>query len=259
MATAYFRFYEELNDFLPPGRRKVEFRHDFDRRASIKDMIESFGVPHPEIDLILVNGESVDFSHIVADGDRISVYPVFERLDISPLVRLRPEPLREPRFVVDSNLGRLARYLRLLGLDTLYRNDYRDEEVAEIAQRQGRIVLTRDRRLLLRRAISHGLFVRAVAPREQVREVLARLDLYRKLNPFSRCARCNTLLREVDKATVEARLQPKTRKYYRHFRQCPGCGQVYWQGSHHPRAQRLVEELTRPPAEAVGTPPSGLP
>lgn len=243
MATVRFRFYEELNDFLPPDRRKVEFSHHFDRRTSIKDMIESFGVPHPEIDLILVNGQSVDFSYIVADGDRISVYPVFECLDISPLTRLRPKPLRNPRFVVDCNLGRLARYLRLLGLDTLYQNNYTDDEVAHISQQQHRIVLTRDRRLLLRKIISHGLFVRAVQPRQQVREVLARLDLYRNVRVFTRCTHCNAVLQSVEKQRIEHRLQPKTRKYYYQFVQCPGCGQIYWQGSHHSRAQRLIDAL----------------
>ena len=133
MAVAHFRFYEELNDFLPPALRKVEFAHRFQRRASVKDMIESFGVPHPEIELILVNGQSVEFSHIVQDGDRISVSPVFECLDVSPLLRLRPAPLRKPRFVVDCNLGRLARYLRLLGLDCVYRNDFTDDDVAAIS------------------------------------------------------------------------------------------------------------------------------
>ena len=177
MAKVRFRFYEELNDFLPPERRKLEFELHFDRRTSIKDMIESLGVPHTEIELILVNGQSVDFSHIVEDGDRISVYPVFESLDVSPLIRLRPAPLRDTRFVVDCNLGRLARYLRLLGFDCLYQNNYTDDDVAQISQRQHRIVLTRDRRLLQRKIITHGFYVRAVNPKEQVREVLRRIDL----------------------------------------------------------------------------------
>jgi uncharacterized protein with PIN domain len=207
-------------------------------------MIESFGVPHTEIDLILVNGRSVDFSHIVGDGDRISVYPVFESLDISPLIRLRPAPLREPRFVVDCNLGRLARYLRLLGFDCLYRNDFTDDLVAQTSQQEQRIVLTRDRRLLLRKIITHGLFVREVDPRQQAREVLARLDLHRLVRPFTRCTRCNALLRAVEKSRVLHRLLPRTRRYYDAFLQCPACGKIYWQGSHHARARRLIEELT---------------
>ena len=247
MACARFRFYAELNDFLPPARRKVEFEHCFDRRASIKDMIESFGVPHPEIELILVNGKSVDFDYIVADRDRISVYPVFERLDVSPLVRLRDRPLREPRFVVDANLGRLARYLRLLGFDCLYQNSYSDDNVARISQQQARIVLTRDRRLLQRKIISHGLFVRATQPRQQVREVMQRLDLYALSRPFSRCTRCNGSLEPVDKGAIAQQLQPKTRRYYDDFLMCSQCGQLYWQGSHHRRTQQLVEYFLQRP------------
>ena len=249
MARAHFRFYEELNDFLPPSRRKVEFEQHFDRRASVKDMIEALGVPHPEIELILVNGEPVDFSYIVSDGDRISVYPMFETLDIAPLVRLRDAPLRDPRFVVDCNLGRLARYLRLLGFDCLYDNGFTDEAIATISQEQQRIVLTRDRRLLHRKAISHGLFVRAEQPREQVREVLRRLDLYALSRPFSRCARCNGLLAPVDKDSIAGRLQPKTRRYYDDFLQCRDCGQLYWQGSHHERSRRLIDGFLEKPAE----------
>lgn len=243
---AQLRFYEELNDFLPPDLRKVSFDHAFNRRTSIKDMIESFGVPHTEVELILVNGKSVDFSYIVRDGDRISVYPVFESVDISPLVRLRPEPLREPRFVVDCNLGRLARYLRLLGFDTLYRNDYSDREIAALADDEKRIVLTRDRALLQHKIITHGYFVRATRPRDQVREVLSRFDLYRKVAPYSRCARCNGELVETDKQAVAARLEPKTRKYYDRFRVCRSCGQVYWEGSHHRRMRALLESFTAP-------------
>ena len=245
MAQAELRFYEELNDFLAPALRKVAFSHKFARRASVKDMIESFGVPHTEVDIILVNGGSVDFSFIVQDGDYISVYPVFESLDISPLLRLRPAPLRSPAFVLDSNLGRLARYLRLLGFDCLYQNDFDDETVANIADREQRTVLTRDRALLQRKVITRGYFVREVRPRLQVKEVLARFDLYRLVTPFSRCIRCNGDLQVIDKQAIEGRLEPKTRKYFDTFRMCTDCGQIYWQGSHHARSLQLIEELTR--------------
>jgi uncharacterized protein with PIN domain len=245
MARVQLRFYEELNDFLSPALRKVAFSHTFDRRASVKDMIESFGVPHTEVDIILVNGDSVDFSYIVQNGDHISVYPVFESLDISPLLRLRPAPLRSPAFVLDSNLGRLARYLRLLGFDCLYQNNFDDETVASIADQEQRTVLTRDRALLQRKIITRGYFVRQVRPRLQVKEVLARFDLYRLVSPFNRCIRCNGDLRVIDKQTIEARLEPKTRKYFDTFRMCTDCGQIYWQGSHHARSLRLIEELTK--------------
>ena len=242
--TLYLRFYEELNDFLPPARRKVEFSHQIDRNASVKDVIESLGVPHTEVELIVVNGKSVDFSYGVQDNDHISVYPMFESMDISPILRLRDKPLRTTHFVVDSNLGRLARYLRLLGFDCLYRNDYTDNEVAEIASHQHRIVLTRDRTLLRQKIITHGYFVREVRPREQVKEVLQRFDLYRMVTPFSRCTRCNGVVSVVDKDQIVERLQPLTRKHYEDFKMCDSCSQIYWLGSHHMKAMLLLADLT---------------
>lgn len=243
MATATFRFYEELNDFLPAERRKIRFAHDFDRSASVKDMIESLGVPHTEVDLILVNGASTDFSHRVSHADDISVYPLFESLDIQPLQHLRPEPLRTPRFVVDSNLGRLARYLRLLGFDSDYDNGFSDRQVAQISHDQHRIALTRDRRLLHRKIITHGYFVRSVDPGQQLKEVVRRMDLSRLIRPFTRCSRCNGLVQPVNKADIETRLQPKTRRYYQEFHQCRGCQQIYWRGSHYAGVLRLVASL----------------
>lgn len=242
-ATARFRFYEELNDFLPPPRRKNCFEHTFSRRASVKDMIESLGVPHTEVELILANGESVDFSHIVMDGDLISVYPVFESLDIRPLLKLRPEPLRRNRFALDTHLGRLARYLRLLGFDTLYRNDFSDSELAQLSCEQQRILLTRDRLLLHRSIITHGYFVRATDPLYQTAEVLRRFDLYNDINPWTRCSRCNGLLEPVAKERIVHRLEPKTLQYYTDFRICTDCNQLYWKGSHFRKMSALVREL----------------
>ncbi len=245
MAQAHFRFYEELNDFLPPGRRKTEFVHEFHRRASIKDMIEALGVPHTEVELILVNGESAGFDRIVHDGDRVSVYPVFEAFDISEHLRVRPEPLRRVRFVLDAHLGTLARYLRLCGFDTLYRNDYDDEELAGISAEQHRILLTRDRDVLKRRIVTHGCFVRNDRPREQLVEVLQRFQLTEAITPFTRCTRCNGRLQEVEKEDIADRLEPLTRRYYQRFRQCTGCGRIYWRGSHVQHIERLLEEVRR--------------
>ena len=250
MPPVQLRFYEELNDFLPPQRRKVTFTHELTRRTSVKDLIESFGVPHTEVEMILANGQSVDFSYIVQTGDRISVYPKFESLDVSPLIRLREKPLRDPRFVVDANLGQLARYLRLLGFDATYCNNFADAEVAQIGSREKRIVLTRDRALLQHKIITHGYFVRAVKPREQVREILARLDLYRTLRPFTRCLRCNGELETVDKEAVLQQLEPKTKRYYDRFRKCKACGQAYWKGSHFNRMEKLCDYFATPPQPA---------
>jgi len=240
MSQATFRFYAELNDFLPPSRRQVPFAHRFDGRVSIKDMIESLGVPHTEVDLILANGESVDFHYLVQDGDRISVYPVFETFDITPLLRVRSRPLRQPRFVLDVHLGRLAGYLRLLGFDARYASDCDDATLAALSRDERRTLLTRDRGLLKRRQVTHGYCVRATNPREQVREVLRRFDLYRLVAPFSRCIRCNGVLEPVAKQVVADRLPPHVRAHHDEFRICTACGQVYWRGSHYQRLRALV-------------------
>ena len=242
MPQATFRFYAELNDFLPPGRRQ-EFTYEFQRRGSVKDLIEALGVPHTEVDLILVNGVSVDFGYAVQDGDRVSVYPMFESLDIEPAVRLRPHPLREPRFVLDVHLGKLTTYLRLLGFDTLYRNDYSDAELARISSEEGRLLLTRDRGLLKRGVVRHGYYVRATEPFAQLVEVLRRFDLFGAIQPFHRCVRCNGAVEPVAKADVLEFLLPKTRLYYDEFYRCVACGRIYWRGSHYERMERLVDRI----------------
>jgi uncharacterized protein with PIN domain len=221
----------------------VTFIHVFERPTSVKDMIESLGVPHTEIDLILANGASVDFSYRVQDGDRITVYPVFESFDITPLLRVRPQPLRDVRFVLDTHLGRLAAYLRLLGFDSLYRNDYPDEELAELSSRDRRILLTRDRGLLKRNQVTHGYCLRATDPRQQLAEVVRRFDLARAAQPFSRCLRCNGLLRTVSREAIAGRLPPGAGQQFDRYSVCEACGQPYWPGSHYRRMQRLVTEV----------------
>jgi uncharacterized protein with PIN domain/sulfur carrier protein ThiS len=243
MKQVWFRFYAELGDFLPAARRQVAFAHSFEGRVSIKHLIEALGIPHPEVDLVLVNGRSVDFSYLVQDGDRISVYPVFESIDITPLVRVRPQPLREPRFVLDTHLGQLAAYLRMLGFDTLYRNDYADRELARVSSAEGRILLTRDRALLKRAVVTHGYCVRETDPRKRLVEVLRRFDLFGAITPFRRCIRCNGLLQPVSKQAISHRLPPKTRQYYDEFRVCEGCEQIYWKGSHYRRMQEFVARV----------------
>jgi len=230
--TAEFRFYEELNDFLLPEQRKLANLYRFSGHPGIKDPIEVFGVPHTEVDLIIVNGQSVGFDYQLQAGDRVAVYPVFEALNITPLVRLREKPLRNPRFVLDVNLGKLAKRMRLLGFDSLYRNDYQDADIVIIAVNDRRIVLTRDRRLLYNKKIDHGYWLRSVDVEAQADEVLRRFDLYGLVHPFSRCLICNGVLASVAKADIWERLEPKTRLYYQDFWQCTGCRKIYWRGSH---------------------------
>ena len=241
MAAARFRFYAELNDFLPPEQRHREFVHEFGGIATVKDRIESVGVPHTEVDLILVNQEPVDFAYRLADGDRVSVYPVFEAFDIAGLNRLRPEPLREPRFVLDTHLGKLAAYLRMIGFDTLYANAAADEELAALSRGEHRILLTRDVGLLKRGAVTHGYFVRETDARRQMTEVVRRFDLARLVRPFIRCMRCNHPLAEVARDAVRGRVPERAAELYDEFRECPGCGRVYWKGGHWRRMRQMVE------------------
>jgi len=243
MVTATFRFYEELNDFLPPARRKQDFTIPCARAATTKHMIEALGVPHTEVELILVNGVSVGFDRMLNDGDRVAVYPRFEALDISPLLRVREWPLRETKFVADAHLGGLARLLRMAGFDTLYRNDYADAEIAAIAVAEQRILLTRDRELLKLRDLTHGCYVRALKPPHQFREIVDRLDLRRSLRPFTRCLSCNAPLRDVAKAEVLDALPPSVRANQERFTTCDACGRVYWPGSHWRRMQTLLSGL----------------
>ena len=245
MSTADFRFYEELNDFLPRQYKKVCFEYCFNGCRSIKDMIEAIGVPHTEIDLILVNGKSVDFSYLVADGDHISVYPVFESIDISPLVRLRPQPLRSIRFILDLHLGKLARYLRLLGFDTYYNNNLDDASLAQRSADEQRILLTRDCGLLKRRIVTHGFYIRQIEPSLQVREVITRLDLFNSLQPFSRCLKCNGILKTVGKHEIVQALEPNTSRYFDHFRRCKMCGHIYWRGGHYERMLKFIQKIER--------------
>ncbi len=238
------RAYAELNDFLTPALRGTTMRRPFRSHQTVKDVIEAVGIPHTEVDLILANGESVGFSHRPTSGDRLAVYPVFESLDITPVGRLRPTPLRDPRFVVDINLGRLARLLRLVGFDARCDRHLDDAALAAIGEEEHRIVLTRDRGLLKRRQVTHGLFVRADRPFDQIIEMLRRLDLGRQLAPFSRCLRCGGPLAAVRKADVLDRLQPMTRQHYDDFARCGSCGHVYWKGSHHRRLEELVDSIT---------------
>jgi uncharacterized protein with PIN domain len=237
--AARFRFYAELNDFLAASKRQRETVYRFDGAPSIKDAIEAQGVPHPEVDLIVVGDASVGFDYRLRPGDRVAVYPVFEGLDISPILRLRARPLRDTRFVVDVHLGRLARYLRLLGFDTLYDRDVDDAHLIAIQRDERRIILTRDRDLLKAGDVTHGYWVRAVDPDEQLDEVVARFDLAGALVPFSRCLVCNGEIGPANEPAI-ASVPPRARRRHDEFFQCADCARVYWKGSHYDRLLALV-------------------
>ena len=242
-SEATFRFYAELNDFLRAEQRKAEVAYRFHVSPTVKDAIEALGVPHVEVDLILVNGASVGFEYRLADGDRVSVYPVFESLDIGPVLRLRAAPLRRTAFVADVHLRRLARFLRLLGFDALHSNDFDDSELVEISAGEGRILLTRDRQLLKHGRVQHGYWVRSTDPVEQAREVVRRFDLAERVEPFSRCPACNGDLKPVEKESVATEIPPKTARWLDEYVQCDACGKLYWRGTHFDRLEGLIERI----------------
>jgi len=243
MNRATFRFYSELNDFLPQTKRKQAFEYQFRGNPGIKDAIEALGVPHVEVDVILVDGVSVDFSYRLQGGDRIAVYPVFETLDVTPIVKLRPKPLRHTAFIADVHLRRLAHYLRMLGFDTLHENDYADDEIVQIAARSGRIILTRDRMLLKNGAVMRGYWVRSTDPIEQTREVIRHFDLRRQVKPLTRCPTCNGEIVPVEKKEVYERIPPKTAQWLDEYFICTGCGKLYWQGTHYPKVLEQIDAI----------------
>ncbi len=243
MNQAWFRFYEELNDFIPASRKKQVFSHSFHGNPSVKDVIESLGVPHVEVDMILVNGKSVSFSYKVMDADHVSIYPVFESLDISEVQHLRAQPLRDIKFIADVHLGRLVKYLRLLGFDTVYDREFSDSEIINTSVSQKRIILTRDKGLLKNRKVTHGYWIRSTDPRRQVNEVVSKFDLSRNLKPFTRCLECNSLVKDIPKEDISGMLLPKTKKYYNLFKICPDCSKIYWEGSHFEKMKQFVESF----------------
>ncbi len=240
------RCYAELNDFLPRQRRQLAFEETCAWRSPVKDFIESLGIPHTEIDVLLVNGEPSDLERTLEEGDRVAVYPVFEAFDVSEVSRVRPRPLREVRFVADVHLGRLAAWLRLAGFDTAYWDRATDADLVRRSRDEHRILLTRDQALLKRSAITHGSYVRATDPESQLAEVASRFHLAALARPFTRCTRCNTPLEPASPASVAERVPPASRACFDRFLHCPGCGRIYWEGSHYRRLLDLVERVCGP-------------
>lgn len=239
----WFRFYEELNDFLLPSKRKTKFQHEFSGKVSVKDMIESLGVPHTEIDLILVNSSSVGFEYIVKEGDFISVYPEFESFDITGVQKLRPKPLRNLKFVLDVHLGTLTGYLRMLGFDSLWHNDLTDEQIVDISLKEKRTILTRDIGILKRTNVIRGYWIRNTNPLKQISEVVERFDLRKLIKEFTRCIECNGRLINITKKKVYDKLPNKVKQNQNKFYVCENCNKIYWRGMHYETMRKLVDKI----------------
>lgn len=243
MSKAIFRFYEELNDLLPRRRQRKDFDVDFEGKRSVKDMIESLGAPHTEIDLILVNGESRDFSYILNDGDRISVYPVFESLNMENVTRLRTIPLRRTRFIADINLGDIVRYMRALGFDVYFDPKLSPRNINAISKNENRIILTKNRMLLKLKDVTHGILIRPGTAADQIKRIIDYLDIKEMVRPFSRCLLCNSLLEDISKDSVEDRIPPKTRAFCDKYAICRSCNKIYWRGTHFTKIKAVTEEI----------------
>ena len=244
MFRASLRLYAELNDFLPPQRRQVRFLHAYPGRSSIKDVVESLGVPHPEIGLLLVGGQSVGFDYVVQDGDRISVYPYFSSLEIAVLSKVMPPPLVPPRFIADVHLGKTRpAACAFWGSMCCTAPDSRDEDLAACSSQENRILLTRDRALLKRSQVVYGYCVRSSDPRQQLFEVLHRYRAMDSIHPFQRCLCCNHPIEPVSKGEIGDRLPPFVRAKHTDFRRCPGCDRIYWKGTHYQHMQKVCEDL----------------
>lgn len=249
--TIRLKFHGGLPFFLGTKTRPETVERALREKTSVKDVIESCGVPHPEVDLILVDGQSVDFHHPLRTDADVDVYPVGLLPTCFTKNRLQVSNLAE--FVADCHLGKLARDLRLLGFDVAYDHDADDRQLLAIMRESNRALLTRDRRLLMHAIVRHGYYLRSQNPINQTIEVLRRFDLFSAIAPFTRCLRCNAPLEEVKKNEVIQRLEPLTKIYYEEFRRCIGCGQIYWAGSHFSKLQERLKEIR---AQFRGTQPN---
>lgn len=242
-SVARFRFYGDLEDLLVRRYRADQANYLFRDNPGIKDAIESMGIPHTEVDVILANGLSVNFSYPLKDNDTIDVYPVFSNVPVERPLKLSSSIPDPASFVLDVHLGKLARRLRLLGFDACYRNDFDDAEILAVADREKRIILTRDVGILKHRQVMHGYLVRSEYLDCQLHQVLERYALHDRIRLWMRCMVCNGLMKQVSKAEAEPFLEPKTRLYYEDFHRCSNCGRLYWQGSHYRKINQWLHNF----------------
>ena len=266
MISVNLRFHGDLAHFLHSDHRPkdeaassastspVAVSRDLRAKSSVKDVIEACGVPHTEVDLVMIRRAddpspgAVDFAWLLEGPAEVDVYPavVGERVH-SWAPRLQSH--YQSRFVVDGHLGKLARNLRLLGFDTVYERDADDGRLLEIMVAEGRALLTRDRPLLMHSIVRHGYCPRSSDPEEQTREVTKRFNLRAQSgapSSFSRCLECNGLLHPVPKEEVRALLagEPLTLRHYNDFYRCDSCGKVFWKGTHFDKLADRVARLS---------------
>ena len=246
MYSVTFIFHDYLREMLKKKHRsEYSLQYDSARKASVKDVIESLGIPHPIIGKLTVKGREIDFNYILQHRDIVEASPLTPPVNPFIPTILRPETLDRISFVVDVNVGKLALFLRMLGFDTVYDIGFRDGKLADIAASEKRILLTRDTSLLKRKIVIHGYLLREQNPIAQLIEVIHLYDLGNMIKPLSRCIPCNGCLVPVDKETVLERLEPLTRKYYESFHICEQCNRIYWPGSHQEKIVLFIRRVLK--------------
>lgn len=235
------RFFGNLCD-LTKGKSIFEIECGINQ--TIKDCIESLGVPHTEVSFITSNKKFVDFSKVVQNGEIYCVYPETNlQIDEKYLCTPRFSDLSiEPRFILDIHLGKLARLLRMFGLHADY-GMVNDEEIYKKALKEFLIILTRDRKLLMRKEITFGYIPRSDFPEEQFKEVYRKYKLKEYIRPFTRCIECNGKLEIVEKSYVVGNVPQRVFDTYNTFAICNKCGKIYWSGSHYTHMVSVIERL----------------
>ena len=245
MSLVSIRCYAELNDFLPPNQGFVTFHLSLPPDTAIKDLVYKIGIPSDLIDLILVNNKPVGLSYYLEENDRVAFYPVFENFDISSVTKIRDHPLRQPKFILDVHLGKLANHLRMFGFDTLYQNNWTKESLITISRNKNRILLSRSKSLLDIESLTHGYLIKNTDPYSQLLEVLERFDLYSLASPFIRCIECNSKLQLVEKEVILSRIPQRVKDWCNEYQQCLSCDRIYWKGSHYQHMNAFVQSILK--------------
>ena len=245
MVSITVRCYAELNDFLLPDQRFCDFCISIPDNSTITTLISKIGIHNNLIDYVLVNGNSSGFSHTLNENDRVTLYPIFETFDISSITKVRDHALRQPKFILDVHLGKLVNHLRMLGFDTLYKNNYTNDVLISISVDEKRTLLTRSEPLLKSDIITHRYRVINEDPRLQLIEVLEHFDLYTLMDPFTRCIACNSLLKNVEKEIIISKIPLSIKEWCNEFQLCGSCDRIYWKGSHYQRMNAFIKNVLR--------------
>jgi uncharacterized protein len=206
-------------------------------KRSVKDLVQSLGIPHTEVGFVRIDTQYSDLSYILQDSAGVEIFPVSSPVSLPGV----------PRFICDTHLWKLARRLRLLGFNTLFNPEWDDLQLADISLKDNLILLTRDRGLLMRKTVKTGLLIRDSDPEKQVIETFCRFGIKQDIRPFSRCMICNGILDPVDTNsayfwdTLIPKIPPNVLKWSREFHVCLSCEKVYWKGTHYEKLTRLLD------------------